>query len=69
MKKTPFNDLHKQAGARLIDFGGWEMPVQFQGILAEHKAVPLFKGVPGTVPFPATRAAGPSAKENTSWSG
>ena len=39
MKKTPFNDLHKQAGARLIDFGGWEMPVQFQGILAEHKAV------------------------------
>jgi aminomethyltransferase len=39
MNKTVFNDLHKQAGARLIDFGGWEMPVQFAGILAEHKAV------------------------------
>lgn len=39
MNKTVFNELHKQAGGRLIDFGGWEMPVQFAGILAEHKAV------------------------------
>jgi aminomethyltransferase len=39
MNKTPFNDLHRRSGARLIDFGGWEMPVQFEGILAEHRAV------------------------------
>ncbi len=39
MNKTVFNDIHKQSGARLIDFGGWDMPVQFAGILAEHKAV------------------------------
>lgn len=39
MQKTPFNEIHKQSGGRVIDFGGWEMPVQFSGILAEHKAV------------------------------
>jgi aminomethyltransferase len=39
MNRTVFYEDHKARGARLIDFGGWEMPVQFAGILAEHKAV------------------------------
>ena len=39
-KKTPLWDVHKQLGARLIDFGGWDMPVQYEtGTLKEHKAV------------------------------
>ncbi len=38
MKKTPLNSWHHQAGARMVDFSGWEMPVQYQGIIAEHKA-------------------------------
>ncbi len=39
-KKTPLWDLHKQLGARLIDFGGWDMPVQYAaGTIKEHKAV------------------------------
>ncbi len=38
--RTPLYSAHKAAGARLIDFGGWEMPVQYKpGILKEHKAV------------------------------
>ncbi len=37
-RRTPFHEYHRDAGARLIDFGGWEMPVQYQGILAEHAA-------------------------------
>ncbi len=37
-RRTPFHEFHRDAGARLIDFGGWEMPVQYQGILAEHAA-------------------------------
>ena len=37
--RTPFFERHVQAGARLVDFGGWEMPVQYPtGILAEHLA-------------------------------
>lgn len=38
MRRTPFHEFHRDAGAKLIDFGGWEMPVQYQGILAEHAA-------------------------------
>src|SRR2546425_8475764 len=39
LKRTPLYDLHRELGAKLIDFGGWEMPVQYTGILEEHKAV------------------------------
>jgi aminomethyltransferase len=39
MEKTPLNQIHKDLGAKLIDFGGWEMPVQYTGILEEHEAV------------------------------
>lgn len=39
-KKTPLWEVHKQLGARLIDFGGWDMPVQYAaGTIKEHKAV------------------------------
>jgi aminomethyltransferase len=38
MRRTPFHEYHRDAGAKLIDFGGWEMPVQYQGILQEHAA-------------------------------
>ncbi|MFW5870521.1 MAG: glycine cleavage system aminomethyltransferase GcvT [Candidatus Sumerlaeota bacterium] len=36
-KKTALYDKHINAGARMVDFGGWELPVQFEGILAEHR--------------------------------
>lgn len=38
-KKTPLYEAHVKVGAKLIDFGGWEMPVQYAGILEEHRAV------------------------------
>lgn len=37
--KTPFHDWHAAAGARLVDFAGFEMPVQYTGITPEHNAV------------------------------
>jgi aminomethyltransferase len=39
LKRTPLYDLHRAAGAKFVDFGGWEMPVQYSGILDEHKTV------------------------------
>ena len=39
MKKTALYSWHEQAGAKIIDFGGYLMPVQYSGIIAEHKAV------------------------------
>ncbi len=39
LNKTPFHDRHVRLGARMVDFGGWEMPVQYPaGIIAEHLA-------------------------------
>jgi glycine cleavage system T protein (aminomethyltransferase) len=39
LKRTPLYDLHREIGAKMVDFGGWEMPVQYSGILEEHRAV------------------------------
>ncbi len=37
--KTPLYELHKMQGARIVDFAGWALPVQFSGIIEEHQAV------------------------------
>lgn len=39
LKRTPLYDIYKKMGAKTIDFGGWELPVQFSGIKEEHQAV------------------------------
>jgi aminomethyltransferase len=39
MKRTCLYDAHRARGARFIEFGGWEMPVQYRGLLQEHAAV------------------------------
>lgn len=45
LKRTQFFETHKAAGAKLIDFGGFEMPVQYSGILKEHEAVRTSAGI------------------------
>jgi aminomethyltransferase len=45
LRRTPLFERHKAAGARLIDFGGWEMPVQYTGILEEHNTVREAAGI------------------------
>jgi aminomethyltransferase len=39
LKSTPLNSVHRRMGARMVDFGGWDMPVQYSGIIEEHTAV------------------------------
>jgi aminomethyltransferase len=39
LQRTPLYEIHRRLGARMVDFGGWEMPVQYSGILEEHAAV------------------------------
>jgi aminomethyltransferase len=39
LKKTPLNARHRSLGARMVDFGGWDMPVEYSGIVDEHMAV------------------------------
>src|SRR5438045_6596469 len=38
-KKTPLNAIHRAAGARMVDFGGWDMPVHYGSQIEEHHAV------------------------------
>jgi len=39
LRKTALNSVHRRAGARMVAFGGWDMPVEYSGITAEHLAV------------------------------
>ena len=39
LKRTPLHGLHVKAGARMVPFGGWDMPVQYTGIIEEHRTV------------------------------
>ena len=39
MKKTPLYAAHRRAGAKMVEFAGWDMPVQYQGVIQEHLAV------------------------------
>ena len=39
LRTTPLNSAHRALGARMVDFGGWDMPVQYTGIIEEHQAV------------------------------
>src|SRR5215212_11183991 len=45
LRRTPLHDRHEAAGARLVPFAGWEMPVQYEGIRAEHVAVRTRAGI------------------------
>ncbi|HEY1849181.1 MAG TPA: glycine cleavage system aminomethyltransferase GcvT, partial [Opitutaceae bacterium] len=45
LKRTPLRDFHAAHGGRLVDFAGWEMPVQYRSILEEHKAVRTAAGL------------------------
>src|ERR671939_26246 len=45
LQRTPLHDRHVVLGARLVPFAGWEMPVQYEGVIPEHRAVRTDCGV------------------------
>src|ERR687887_28665 len=45
LRRTPLHDRHVALGARMVPFAGWEMPVQYEGVIPEHKAVRTDAGV------------------------
>jgi len=62
-KRTPLYDTHRTLGARLIEFGGWDMPVQYSGILAEHHAVRTKAGLFDLSHMGEFEVSGPRALE------
>jgi aminomethyltransferase len=61
LKRTPLYDQHLEAGGRMVEFGGWEMPVQYRGILEEHQAVRTRAGLFDVSHMGEFRIEGPGA--------
>jgi aminomethyltransferase len=62
LQRTPLHDRHVAAGARLVPFAGWEMPVQYEGIRAEHLAVREHAGVFDVSHMGEIETSGPGAE-------
>src|SRR5918911_3813872 len=62
LKRTPLHDRHAAAGAKLVPFAGWEMPVQYEGIRAEHVAVRTGVGVFDVSHMGEIETSGPDAE-------
>src|ERR1700752_2239463 len=63
LKRTPLFELHREAGAKFVDFGGWEMPVQYAGIIEEHRAVRTAVGLFDVSHMGEIEVRGPRALE------
>ena len=60
-RKTALLEEHRALGARLTDFGGWQMPLQYSGVIAEHTAVRTAAGVFDVSHLGKLRVKGPGA--------
>ena len=63
LQRTPLHARHLAAGARLVPFAGWEMPVQYEGVIPEHRAVRTDAGVFDVSHMGQLHVEGPSARE------
>lgn len=62
LRKTPLHDEHARIGARIVEFGGWSMPVQYSSIIEEHQAVRNAVGVFDISHMGQFAVSGPEAK-------
>ena len=67
LKRTPLHAVHKRAGARLAEFGGWEMPIEYSGIVQEHLAVRTAAGLFDVSHMGEITIQGPQALELVQW--
>src|SRR5438067_12095011 len=63
LQRTPLHDRHVELGARMVPFAGWEMPVQYEGVIQEHRAVRSDAGVFDVSHMGEFEVEGPRAHE------
>ncbi len=67
LMKTPLADEHVKLGARMVDFAGWLMPIQYKGLREEHDAVRRDVGLFDVSHMGEIRVKGPKALETLEW--
>jgi aminomethyltransferase len=63
LRRTPLYERHRALGARMVPFAGWEMPVQYEGVIPEHRAVRADAGVFDVSHMGELEVEGPRAHE------
>jgi len=63
LQRTPLHDRHEALGAKLVPFAGWEMPVEYTGVMQEHRAVRTDAGVFDVSHMGEIEVEGPRAPE------
>jgi glycine cleavage system T protein (aminomethyltransferase) len=63
LRRTPLHDRHVALGARMVPFAGWEMPVQYEGVIPEHRAVRADAGVFDVSHMGELEIEGPTARD------
>ena len=63
LKRTPLNAVHRASGAKMVDFGGWDMPVQYSGLVDEHHTVRRAVGLFDVSHMGEIEVRGPEAQQ------
>ncbi len=66
-RKTALNSTHRALGARMVNFGGWDMPLEYSGILSEHAAVRTRAGLFDVSHMGEIEIRGPGALDLVQW--
>src|ERR1700732_802934 len=67
LRKTALNSIHRRLGAKMVNFGGWDMPLEYSGILAEHNAVRTQAGLFDVSHMGELEIRGPGALQLVQW--
>ncbi len=65
LRPTPLNSVHRALGAKMVDFGGWDMPVQYSGVIEEHNTVRTAVGLFDVSHMGEIEIRGPQAAQLT----
>ncbi|MEM7482539.1 MAG: glycine cleavage system aminomethyltransferase GcvT [Acidobacteriota bacterium] len=67
LRRTPLFEAHRAAGGKIVPFAGWEMPVQYQGVIDEHRAVRTAAGLFDVSHMGEVSVIGPGAESFLQW--
>jgi aminomethyltransferase len=67
LRKTALNSVHRRLGAKMVNFGGWDMPLEYSGIIAEHEAVRTRAGLFDVSHMGELEIRGPGALQLVQW--